>query len=116
MKSKFGKAKTIKIRISKERSDISTLLRDVSECIVDFSNNNNNNNNDNDSNDGNNDNNNNNNDLISIVIHSEQSELILSRVLKILHDNAIEIQDISAVPTNLEDIFLKIMSDDASDN
>ena len=119
LKSKFGKAKTIKIRISKERSDISTLLRDVSECIVDFSNNNNNNNNDNDSNDGNNgnnNNNNNNNDLISIVIHSEQSELILSRVLKILHDNAIEIQDISAVPTSLEDIFLKIMSDDASGN
>ena len=117
LKSKFGKAKTIKIRISKERSDISTLLCDVSECTVDFGNNNNNNNNNaNNGNDDNNNNNGNNNNLINIVIHSEQSELILSRVLKILHDSAIEIQDISAVPTNLEDIFLKIMSDDASGN
>ena len=52
----------------------------------------------------------------TIIIHSEQSELILLRVLKILNENNIDIEDLSAVPTNLEDIFLKMMRENASNN
>ena len=52
----------------------------------------------------------------TIIIHSEQSELILLRVLKILNENNIEIEDLSAVPTNLEDVFLKMVRENASSN
>jgi ABC-2 type transport system ATP-binding protein len=52
----------------------------------------------------------------NIIIHSEQSELVLLKVLKILNDNGIEIEDLSAVPTNLEEIFLKMMEENASNN
>jgi len=38
-------------------------------------------------------------------------------ILKILNQNNITIDDLSAIPTNLEEIFLKIVSDsNASDN
>ena len=50
------------------------------------------------------------------AIHSEQSELVLLKVLKILNDNDIEIEDLSAVPTNLEEIFLKMVRENASNN
>ncbi len=52
----------------------------------------------------------------NIIIHSEQSELILLQVLKILSDNCIEIEDLSAVPTNLEDIFLKMVEENVSNH
>ena len=52
----------------------------------------------------------------TIIIHSEQSELVLLRVLKILNEKNIEIEDLSAVPTNLEEIFLKMMKENASNN
>ncbi|WP_232212227.1 hypothetical protein [Candidatus Nitrosopumilus koreensis] len=52
----------------------------------------------------------------NIVIHSEQSELVLLKVLKILNDNNIEIEDLSAVPTNLEEIFLKMVRENTSNN
>lgn len=121
LKTRFGQTKTIKIRVSQQQSVIAPLLRDMPDCTIDaaaevaVANN------------GNNDtvsittktNGKHPKEIIpgiSITIHSEQSELILSRVLKILHDNAITIQDISAVPINLEDIFLKLMDKDASDN
>jgi len=38
-------------------------------------------------------------------------------VLKILNQNNISIDDLSAIPTNLEEIFLKVVNDsNASDN
>jgi ABC-2 type transport system ATP-binding protein len=37
-------------------------------------------------------------------------------VLKILNENNIEIEDLSAVPTNLEEIFLKMMKENAPNN
>ncbi len=127
LKTRFGQTKTIKIRVSQQQSFVASLLHDIPECTVDnaveaaaavVAGN------------GNRDTANvstaqTNGQApketvpgINIVINSEQSELILSQVLKILHDNAIPIQDISAVPINLEDIFLKMMDkeDDAPDN
>jgi len=38
-------------------------------------------------------------------------------ILKILNQNNIDIDDLSAIPTNLEEVFLKVVGDsNASDN
>ena len=92
LKNRFGKEKTIKIHLSKQYDQISSLLSKISDCKITFENG------------------------INIIIQSEQSELILLQVLKILNDNSIDIEDLSAVPTNLEDIFLKMMRNNASNN
>ena len=42
----------------------------------------------------------------TITIHSSESELALLKILKILYDAHVEIEDLSAVPTSLEEIFL----------
>jgi len=92
LKHRFGKEKTIKIHLLKKQSEISSLLTGILGCKINFENGTN------------------------IIIHSEQSELVLLKVLKILNDNGIEIEDLSAVPTNLEEIFLKMMEENASNN
>ncbi|BDQ31865.1 daunorubicin resistance protein DrrA family ABC transporter ATP-binding protein [Nitrosopumilus zosterae] len=92
LKKKFGKEKTIKIHLSEKQTNISSLLTGISDFKIDYENGTN------------------------IIIHSEQSELVLLKVLKILNDNTIEIEDLSAVPTNLEEIFLKMMRDNASNS
>ena len=92
LKNKFGKEKTIKIHLLEKQIKISSLLSGISDFKINYENGTN------------------------IIIHSEQSELVLLKILKILNDNAIEIEDLSAVPTNLEEIFLKIMRDNASNN
>ena len=92
LKNKFGKEKTIKIHLLQKQSNISSLLLDIPDYEINFD------------------------TGTTIIIHSEQSELILLRVLKILNENNIDIEDLSAVPTNLEDIFLKMMRANASNN
>ncbi|MGB0855442.1 MAG: ABC transporter ATP-binding protein [Nitrosopumilus sp.] len=92
LKNKFGKEKTIKIHLLENRSEISSLLNRISDCKIDFD------------------------SGTNITIHSKQSELVLLQVLKILNDNNITIEDLSAVPTNLEDIFLKMVRENTSNN
>ena len=92
LKNRFGKEKTIKIHLQNKQSNISSLLNDISDFEIKFD------------------------TGTTIIIHSEQSELILLRVLKILNENNIEIEDLSAVPTNLEDVFLKMVRENASNN
>ena len=92
LKNRFGKEKTIKIHLQNKQSNISSLLNDISDFEINFD------------------------TGTTIIIHSEQSELILLRVLKILNENNIEIEDLSAVPTNLEDVFLKMVRENASNN
>ena len=92
LKNRFGKEKTIKIHLLEKQSKISSLLSGIPDCKIDF------------------------NTGTNIIIHSEQSELVLLQVLKILSDNYIEIEDLSAVPTNLEDIFLKMVRENTSNN
>ncbi|MDB4857138.1 ABC transporter ATP-binding protein [Nitrosopumilus sp.] len=92
LKNQFGKDKTIKIHLLKKQSNIDSLLVDIPDYEINFD------------------------TGTTIIIHSEQSELILLRVLKILNENNIDIEDLSAVPTNLEDIFLKMMRENASNN
>ena len=81
LKNRFGKEKTIKIHLQNKQSNISSLLNDIHDFEINFD------------------------TGTTIIIHSEQSELILLRVLKILNENNIEIEDLSAVPTNLKIYF-----------
>jgi len=92
LKNKFGKEKTIKIHLLEKQTRIESLLSGVSDFKIDYENGTN------------------------IIIHSEQSTLVLLKVLKILNENAIEIEDLSAIPTHLEEIFLKMMRDNASNS
>ena len=92
LKKRFGKEKTIKIHLLEKQSDVPSLLSGIQDCKIDFE------------------------TGTNIVIHSEQSELVLLQILKILNDNKIEIENLSAVPTNLEEIFLNMVKENASDN
>jgi ABC-2 type transport system ATP-binding protein len=92
LKKRFGKEKTIKIHLLEKQSKISSLLSEIIDCKIDFD------------------------TGTNIVIHSEQSELVLLQVLKILNDNSIEVEDLSAMPTNLEEIFLNMVKENASNN
>jgi ABC-2 type transport system ATP-binding protein len=92
LKNRFGKEKTIKIHLLKNQQEIKSLLSGISDCKIDF------------------------NTGTNIVIHSKQSELVLMKILRILNDNGIEIDDLSAVPTNLEEIFLKMVEENVSNN
>lgn len=92
LKNRFGKEKTIKIHLLEKQSEISSLLSGIADCKIDFE------------------------TGTNIIIHSEQSESVLLKVLKILNDNKIDIEDLSAVPTNLEEIFLNMMRENASNN
>ena len=92
LKTRFGQEKTIKIHITTKENQISQILSGIKDCQIDFNNGTN------------------------IIIHSGESELVLLQVLKALNENEIEIEDLSAVPTNLEEIFLKMVGDNASNH
>jgi ABC-2 type transport system ATP-binding protein len=92
LKNRFGKEKTIKIHLLEKNSEITSLLSGIADCKIDFD------------------------TGTNIIIHSEQSELVLLQVLKILNDNNVDIEDLSAVPTNLEEIFLKMVRENTSNN
>ena len=92
LKNRFGNKKTIKIHLLEKRSDIPSLLTGILDCEINFE------------------------SGTNIVIHSEQSELTLLQIFKVLNKNNIEIEDLSAIPTSLEEIFLKMMNENASDN
>jgi len=92
LKKRFGKEKTIKIHLIKNQQEIKSLLSGISDCKIDFI------------------------TGTNITIHSKQSELVLMKILRILNDNGIDIDDLSAVPTNLEEIFLKMVEENVSNN
>jgi ABC-2 type transport system ATP-binding protein len=92
LKTRFGQEKTIKIHITTKEDQISQILSGIKDCKIDF------------------------NSGTNITIHSHKSELVLLQVLKALNENEIEIEDLSAVPTNLEEIFLKMVRENASNN
>jgi len=93
LKNRFGHEKTIKIHASSNIETLENLLENIQDCKIEF------------------------NTGATITIQSTNSELVLMNVLKILNQNNISIDDLSAIPTNLEEIFLKVVSDsNASDN
>ena len=93
LKRRFGREKTIKIHVSSNTETLQGLLDNIKDCKIEFD------------------------AGATITIHSTDSELVLMDILKILNQNNIVIDDLSAIPTNLEEIFLKVVSDsNASDN
>ncbi len=92
LKNRFGKEKTIKIHLLKNQQEVKSLLSGILDCKIDFK------------------------TGTNITIHSKQSELVLMKILRILNDNGIEIDDLSAVPTNLEEIFLKMVEANVSNH
>jgi len=93
LKNRFGNEKTIKIHVSVDIKKLENLLQDIPDCKIEQD------------------------DRVIITIHSTNSEIVLMNILKILNQNNIVIEDLSAMPTNLEEIFLKVVSDsDASNN
>jgi ABC-2 type transport system ATP-binding protein len=93
LKKKFGREKTIKIHVSSNTETLESILENIKDFKIEF------------------------NTGATITIHSTDSELVLMNVLKILNQNNIAVDDLSVIPTNLEEIFLKVVSDsNASDN
>ena len=92
LKKRFGKEKTIKIHLLKNQQEVKSLLSGILDCKIDF------------------------NTGTNITIRSKQSELVLMKILRILNDNSIDIDDLSAVPTNLEEIFLKMVEANVSNH
>jgi len=84
LKNKFGREKTIKIHVQQVGKDISNILHDINYKL--------------DYNAG-----------TIITIHSNDSEQVLQKVLQILNENKITIEDLSVVPTSLEEIFLSVV-------
>lgn len=84
LKNKFGREKTIKIHIS-EKKDISTLLSGIPDCTIEYD------------------------SGTVVMVRSSQSEQVLQDILKILASNDIPVEDLSVVPTSLEEIFLSVV-------
>ncbi len=87
LKDTFGQEKTIKIHLLQRREGLTHLLSGISDCTLDFT------------------------TGTDIIIQSRNSELILSKILQILIENNIAIEDLVAMPTTLEEIFLKMVMD-----
>ena len=92
LKNRFGRKKTIKIHLSEVNENLSNLLSEVNDCKIDF------------------------NSGSNITINSDESEAVLLQVLQILNSNNITIEDLSAMPTNLEEIFLKVVNESNESN
>ncbi len=87
LKNTFGQEKTIKIHLMYRYDKLADLLSGVADCAIDF------------------------NTGTDIIIQSSKSELVLSKILQILIENNIPVEDLSAMPTTLEEIFLKMVRD-----
>ena len=86
LKNKFGREKTIKIHLDSIRRDLSNLLIGIKDYELDF------------------------NSGTNITIRSNDSEEVLLKILQILTANNIAIEDLSAIPTSLEEIFLSVVN------
>jgi len=84
LKNKLGREKTIKIHIS-EQKNISSLLAGIQDCTIEHD------------------------SGVIISVRSSQSEQVLQDILKILASNRITVEDLSVVPTSLEEIFLSVV-------
>jgi len=87
LKNRFGHEKTIKIHISKVSEELKLKLSKIPECEIKLE------------------------PEPTVIINSTKSEIVLMNILKILNDTETKINDLSAIPTNLEEIFLKVVGD-----
>ncbi|MHB8545780.1 MAG: ABC transporter ATP-binding protein [Nitrosotalea sp.] len=91
LKNKFGRQKTIKIHVS-EQETISSLLAGIPDCTIGHD------------------------SGIVITVHSTKSEQVLQNILQILASNDITVDDLSVVPTSLEEIFLSVVKNSNESN
>lgn len=92
LKTTFGQEKTIKIHLLDRHDNLAELLSGIEGCTIDLNN------------------------ETDIIIQSRKSEIVLSQVLSILIENNIPIEDLSAMPTTLEEIFLKMVKETNAPN
>ena len=92
LKKRFGNEKTIKIHVSVDIKKLETILQEIPDYKIEQDNG------------------------TTITIQSTNSEIVLMNILKILNHNNITVNDLSALPTNLEEIFLKVVSDSNASN
>ena len=91
LKNKLGREKTIRLRLQAPLvSKVYNMICDIPGCTIDTPNND---------------------TGTQIIVHSERSELALFQVLKILSGSNIAIEDLSAIPVSLEDVFLKMVKE-----
>ncbi len=83
LKQTYGREKTIKIRVTESIANMPE-LQQIPDCVIDDT-------------------------MGTITIKSEFSEGILSTVLQLFSQHKITIEDLSVIPTNLEEIFLKMV-------
>lgn len=91
LKNKFGREKTIRIHV-KVGKNVSDLLHDVKDYKIEH------------------------NAGTIITIHSNNSEQVLQEILQIMNQNKIPIEDLSVVPTSLEEIFLEVVKNSNASN
>jgi len=89
LKNKFGREKTIKIHIGNVEN-IFSILQGVGNYEISHD------------------------EGTVITIHSDDSEQVLVKILQVLNSNDIPVEDLSVVPTSLEEIFLTVVKN--SDN
>ena len=87
LKNRFGHEKTIKIHISTVSEELKLKLSKIPECQIKLE------------------------PEPTVIINSTKSEIILMNILQILNETETKINDLSAIPTNLEEIFLKVVGD-----
>ena len=91
LKNKFGREKTIKIHIH-EQKNVSDLLSGIKDCTLEYD------------------------SGTVITVRSSQSEQVLQNMLHILASSGITIEDLSVVPTSLEEIFLSVVKNSNASN
>ena len=92
LQTSLGHQKTVKIHILHVHNELEQILSEIKNCKIEF------------------------NSGTNITINSSDSESVLLEVLKILNENHIPIEDLSAMPTSLEEIFLKVVEDSDASN
>lgn len=92
LKNTFGQEKTVKIRLSDRHEKLAELVKSIPDCTVDYE------------------------TGTDIIIQSRKSEIVLSQILQILIENNMEVEDLVAMPTTLEEIFLRMVDQNAPDS
>ena len=92
LKATFGQEKTITIHLLQKHDKIPQLLLGIDDCKINYT------------------------TGTDIIIQSSKAEIVLSKVLSILIENNIPIEDLSAMPTTLEEIFLKMVRETNASN
>ena len=90
LKSKFGNEKTFTIHLLQKPEKIESLLANFENVKLDYT------------------------DGVHITIKSKSTEMTLTNVLQALIKNNIPIDDLSAVETSLEEVFLKMVNDESN--